>query len=655
MKKFLQLVFALVMTTGLFAQDTVWSEDFEGGMPAGWFAESGWEFGNSSTLSSAYFTIPAGTGNVYSTNDDAAGAGVDDSGRLVTAAIDLTALDATAVAVLSFDYFFVNGDWEGDNETAKVGVSTDGVVYTEILDLEDRGTVTTGVTDALSRAQVVLEGYAGQSITLAFEYNDGGGWNYGFAIDNAQIDVLTVAKDVRLDAVAGWGFADSAAGLASTLEVSNDGYETINTLDVEISDASGVVGMTTVEGLDIPFGTTGLVELDFDYDISVSQEYSFTYNIINVNGGADEVIENNQGAQTFVSVDTPPTRRWLIEELTSPGCPWCPRGAVFMDTMEEEYPDKFVGVAVHGNFGGRSPMMVDDYANPFFALNGEAYPTMSIERELGGTGIPALENMLPFGEAVDEVYTARTAPGGVAVTALVDDKDRMLNITADVEWRANHSGDYSLLVIVTEDDVTGTTTDYAQTNNYVGGGQGVMGGYELLPNPVPAADMSYDHVLRASPTGYNGDASVFAGTFTVGEMNSATYTYAVPEEYDLQELNVIAVILNNETGAAVNSVINRDVAVLSSTDDYALEGVDLAIKPNPASDVAYVNLNLVDQSDVQLTLRNTLGQVVAQNTYTNISGTNVLPIQRNDLDQGTYFVTVTIDGKSATQRVIFAN
>ncbi len=656
MKKFLQFVFAVVATTGLFAQETVWSEDFEAGMPAGWFAESGWEFGNAATLSSSFFGIPAGTGNIWSTNDDAVGSGVDDSGRLVTSAIDLSGVDANSFVVLSFDHYWVNGDYQGADETAKVLASTDGgSSFTELIDLEEFGVTQIGGGDAFATQSVALEGAAGGEVILAFDYDDGDGWNFGFAIDNVSISVVSNAKDARLAGIEGWRFVDSGAGLASTLEVTNEGFETINSLDVEILDATGSLGITTIDGLDIAFGSSEQVDLSFDYDISVSQEYAITYDIINVNGGADEVVENNQGEQVFVSVDTPPTRRWFIEELTAPGCTWCPRGAVFMETMEEEFPDKFVGVAVHGNFGGVSPMMVESYVTPFWELNGQAYPTMSVERDLGGESIPGLDNMVVVGQAIEDFYTARVAPGGVEVSAQVDDKDRMLNITADVEWRANHSGDYSLVVIISEDGVTGTTSDYNQINAYANNSNGPMGGYELLPSPVPAADMVYDHVLRDSPTGFDGDGSVFAGTFAVGEVNTAEYTYQVPEEYDLQELNVLAIIINNETGAVVNSVINREVAVLSSADDYALEGVDMVIQPNPANDVSYVSLNIAEQSDVQLTLRNTLGQVVSQNTYSSITGTNVLPIQRNDLDQGTYFVTVTIDGKSATQRVIFAN
>lgn len=655
MRKILQLVFAVVLTTGLFAQETIYSEDFEAGMPDGWFAESGWQFGTSGGLSSQYFRIPQGTGQFYAANDDAAGNGGDASGRLQSEMIDLTSVDPSEIIVLSFDHYWINADYQGFDETANVFVSKDGGAFTEVLDLDGQGVATTNNLETWTKAQVVLEGYGGSTIRLAFDYGDGNGWNFGFAVDNVQLDVLTIAKDARLDAVVGWGFVDSAEGVVSSLEIGNDGYENINSLDIQISDAAGVVSTSTIEDVDISFGTSAIVALEFDYDISVSQEYEFDYLITNVNGSADEVTTNNAGEQTLVSVDTPPLRRWLVEELTAPGCTWCPRGAVFMDTMEEAYPDKFVGVAVHGDFGGTSPMMVDSYANSFFELNGEGYPTMSIERQIGGVGIPGLEDMLPFGEEIDETYSVRTAPVGVDVSGVVDSKDRILNITADVEWRANHSGNYSLLVIVTEDDVTGTSADYNQVNAYSGGNNGVMGGYENLPDPVPAADMSYNHVLRHTPTGYDGDNSLFAGTFEVGEVNTGTYAYTVPAEYDLSELNVVAVVINADTGDAVNSAINKDVELLTSADDYVLEGVNMTIQPNPAQDATYVNLNLVEQSDVQLTLRNTLGQVVTQRTYNNRVGSNSLPIRRNDLDQGTYFITITIDGKSTTQRVVFAN
>ena len=56
---------------------------------------------------------------------------------------------------------------------------------------------------------------------------------------------------------------------------------------------------------------------------------------------------------------------------------------------------------------------------------------------------------------------------------------------------------YVSIAVVVEDGVRGTGSGYNQVNAYSGGANGPMGNYHNLPNPVPAAQMVYDHVARA--------------------------------------------------------------------------------------------------------------------------------------------------------------
>jgi len=116
-------------------------------------------------------------------------------------------------------------------------------------------------------------------------------------------------------------------------------------------------------------------------------------------------------------------------------------------------------------------------------------------------------------------------------------------------------------------------------------------------------------------------------------------------------LNIILLLVDNVTGKIVTGS-KQQLDILSDTEDV-LQGVSMRIQPNPAQDVTYVNLTVANQSDVLLTLRNSLGQLVSQRTYDNLTGSNLLPVFRKELNKGTYFVTLTIDGKNMTQIVVF--
>jgi len=64
-----------------------------------------------------------------------------------------------------------------------------------------------------------------------------------------------------------------------------------------------------------------------------------------------------------------------------------------------------------------------------------------------------------------------------------------------------------------------------------------MGGYETLPNPVPAADMVYEFVSRALLGGYNG-ISVKDVDIPEGGDKTFYFSYTVPEDYNVEQMQV---------------------------------------------------------------------------------------------------------------------
>ncbi|MEZ4982805.1 MAG: thioredoxin family protein [Saprospiraceae bacterium] len=68
---------------------------------------------------------------------------------------------------------------------------------------------------------------------------------------------------------------------------------------------------------------------------------------------------------------------FFVEEVAGTWCTWCPRGAVWMERIHDEYTQYFAGVAVHNN----DPMEVDEYdagikAFPSFS----GFPSVIVDR-----------------------------------------------------------------------------------------------------------------------------------------------------------------------------------------------------------------------------------------------------------------------------------
>lgn len=231
------------------------------------------------------------------------------------------------------------------------------------------------------------------------------------------------------------------------------------------------------------------------------------------------------------------TKRVLIEEATGTWCNWCPRGIVFGEQMVEEYDVIFI--AVHMNDVMESD---PDYVD---ALNITGLPSGHVDR--------AALRVDPLNWETSVVSQLNDVPpADISVTTNFNATTRVLTMTVTADFFTSLTGDYRLGAVVVEDAVTGTTTGYDQANAY-SGGTTEMGGWEDLPDPVPARQMVYDHVARHLASEYDGDVGSLPGTITGGSQYSHTLTYTLPAEYDEEYTHVVGYITNATTGEVLNA------------------------------------------------------------------------------------------------------
>ena len=182
----------LLMTSTGWAQTTLYSQNFEGtGLPTDWSQTSnatdgGWKFGTNTQLQSSSFPITAHT-KMACTNDDACNCDKSND-ILVSPTIDFSGY---SYVFMSFDNYYYNLSYGGATEAAYIKASTDGgTTWTTVTELS-------GNTGDWETRFVDLSAYAGlNNVKIAFVYDDGGDWLYGWAIDN----VLVYAPIAGLDA-----------------------------------------------------------------------------------------------------------------------------------------------------------------------------------------------------------------------------------------------------------------------------------------------------------------------------------------------------------------------------------------------------------------------------------------------------------------------
>ena len=620
-----KLLFSAALFSALMANSQILTENFEGGaLPAGWSKTQstpsvGWEFGTN--LSSQYWAVPSHT-KYAASNDDAhdtqaATANVADKDRLITPPLDLTA--QTAVA-LKFDAFYT-GVY---GSVGTVEVSTNGgTTWTTIFTLDPSAAWQNNLATNLSA-------YAGQNnVLVAFRHNDGNAWADGFAIDNVSVYVPP-ANDAKINSIAlnRYGVINTNSNLV--LNVTNLGSSTISNLTVDWNDGTSHSQVINVSIA--PFATLDVTHpTALNYTTAV--EKTIAVNITAVNGGVDADVSNNTGSKLFNSLSQASPKKVVIEEGTGTWCQWCPRGAVAMEQMFQTHPNDFIGIAVHNG----DPMTVAAYEG---GANFGGFPGCNVDRALLDQSVSS--------SLFENYYQQRIGLAVPAALSMTITGTTNKTIVANATFRTVFaSANYRLGVIIIEDNVTGTAAGYNQSNAYSGGANGAMGGYESLPNPVPAANMVYDHVGRALLGGYSGQANSVPTTITDGLTATYTFNYTIPSTSNSANMSAVAILIDNATG----EIVNAEKTSLSAANVNELETIGLNVYPNPASGVLNVSFE-ANNADFVITLTDLQGRVISSKEMANLNGTQLVTFSTEDIASGSYIVTVASNGTKTTKNVV---
>lgn len=355
-----------------------------------------------------------------------------------------------------------------------------------------------------------------------------------------------------------------------------------------------------------------------NYDVEVTTQLA-----------GDEVPANNMLNTTVGIVESIPPKMVVGEEGTGTWCGWCPEGIVVMEHMAETYPDTWIGIAVHNN----DPMVVPEYdAGILNYLVG--YPSGLIDRS----------GVAYFPGQFEEVYQERI--NKVAPAELMIENQSFTNgiLTFDVTatFYAMVSN-YRLNAVLVEDYVTGTSAGYNQANFYSGGAYGEMGGFELLPNPVPAADMIYMDVARALLGGWDGVEGSLPEIAYAGETYSFEFSVAIDESWDHDNMRIVGMLINNNNGMIQNACVKTDITGVPSL----MNSSGISVYPNPVKD----KLTISTKSNADVYLFDINGQLIMLEK--SISGAHQMDV--SSLENGTYIIKVVGNNQPFVTKVIILN
>ncbi|MFI5220841.1 MAG: T9SS type A sorting domain-containing protein [Bacteroidia bacterium] len=426
------------------------------------------------------------------------------------------------------------------------------------------------------------------------------------------------------------------------IEIRNLGTTNITSVSIQVS-YNGINQTKTVSGLNLAPLAYDTIIMDNPITI-VAGSNTFTATILTVNGTTDNDATDNSKSLVLNPVVPAAGKLVIAEECTGTWCGWCPRGTVFLKAMEDKYTGLFAGIAVHNN----DPMM-DSIYNAGMAAT--SFPNVKVDR---GAWFD------PSAMETDIVTRLMVAPvTRITNGAQYNSASRVLNISFTTKFLQAASGNYKIACVLSEDSITGTTSSYNQSNYYYSGsGKGVMGGFELLPNPVPAAKMVYDHVARLISPKWGGLQNAFNSTVNNGDSFIHNFTFTLPANWNANKIHIIGMVIDpsgrTDNGSFTTIATATANGYRSGTLVNAVQTLDapdkpLAVYPNPSNTIFHVTLNNSSNAVSEIQIFNIRGELIQKiNSFTG----NEFLVDAQNWNNGIYLVRINSGDKVYTAKLI---
>lgn len=645
MKKIYTLLCASMLGFGtdVFAQNIMF-ENFEGvsipALPSGWTqntkATTGWKTNTGKLVSTGGWFIPERT--TYAVVDDWNNNELNDSTRLVSPVFSLVG-HPNAYVVL--DYYFVGASYNGNpKESAYLQISTDnGNTWTNIDTFQ-------GKSDGWQISAKSLAAYTSNAtVQIGVFYNDGAGGTkklIGCAVDYIKVYDPT-PTDIRVTDITPLAGHPNDYGAVNTNfaaggAIVNYGSSAVTNFTVNLQLGSGAVVSGNITGVNIPqFGTYSFTSPN----PIVLPATLGTYPVkmwVTITGDNDA--DNDSANTSITTTSFMPNKKILVEEGTGTWCGFCPRGAVYMDSLWNTHPSNVSLVAVHNG----DPMVVSAY-DSWMGTKIGGYPDVVVDRR---------EVMDPS-DLIDMYNNEKDYFGYADVTMTpIEAGSFNLSVKASVKPAIDLNGDYRLAMALTEDEVHGTTSTWGQHNYYGGGGYGPLHGagfeWENEGSIIDPERMFYKFVARGIYPNVSGAVGSLPGTMTAGTTYDYTFTVPnVPQPFRRENMRYVVMLINAADGTVLNSNYATVVAGISNVK----AGINkFEVYPNPATDRTFVSFKLDENANVTISITDALGRIVSSIPSQQMTaGTHNIEVNTASIAAGSYVVKMQTEKGAVTQHL----
>lgn len=343
------------------------------------------------------------------------------------------------------------------------------------------------------------------------------------------------------------------------------------TVDVDIVDANGKPDT--------------LIFLDY-YEFELPEtapatagRYPLTIQANLLNGSnADAYTQNaaNTANGFVLSIGNPYPRTVVMEQITGTWCGWCPRGHVAMELLKEQYPNNFIGIAVHW----QDNFQAETYAGLYNLAAGA--PDAFFNRMVNGDPYYGITNTNMGCKQLLSYIQAIPAEAKIGVSSTVSADGASVELASHTTFSVNdNNGSYSVAYVILEDGIGA-----AQQNYYNGESTSNLPAelQELASKGSPYR-ATLDDVARGIYNCYGIEGSLPTGILN-GETYSHKTTVSMPSGIaNVNNCSVVALLIDNYSGEIINAVkekLNEATTGIESMNNGTL-AAEISVEGNAIS------------------------------------------------------------------------
>lgn len=520
---------------------------------------------------------------------------------------------------LKYDSYFLKDSSGTHIEQATVEISTDtGKTWTIVQEVPANTS-----SGYFTTWYINLSAYNNTpTIWIGFRYNDSGGYMKGWAIDNVQVFVPS-HKDMSFkyikptDSLLSYVVMNN--GYIHQGQVFNAGIDTVNSFSIKYLQGSNV-WTDNISGVKIPPFST--YDITFTKPDTVSTPGSNKI-IAWVDLPGDNNHNNDTAKTTLRAAYFMPKKLVAIEDGTSTKNGFSPKGWVYMNNL----PGDFDACQISVHDDDSDGMALPYYANYLYFLRWANTPYTLIDRK-----------KIPQDSFFSILNIAKNYFGFADIILNPVLNGDSLTVSVSVTPAVDLYGDFRLVLVITEDHVTGTTDSFDQRNYYSGGYLGAMSGFESKPIEVPAAEMYYNFVARSarpSPIG-------MLGMLPTTMLHNITYNYTLGSKiepyWQHDKLKAIVLLIRNDDSTVLNSNKTYWPLYVSNTKPLSLYA---GIYPNPSYETTNLYVNVAQTETIHFEVSDLSGRTLYVHDDILAQGANKFAIPVSNLSTGMYILNIT--------------